>query len=118
MPHSLFLGSALATQDRVSALSAADAEDVKASNDVGTSTDAASHPQNILKAVGRSAAAKVVVDEGVGPKTHADWVNRPLVFVQRHLCHGIVDMVVSLLGLAVVINAMCVPFGQPFGIVT
>ncbi|KAI0714833.1 natural resistance-associated macrophage protein-domain-containing protein [Earliella scabrosa] len=107
MPHSLFLGSALATQDRVSALSAADAEDVKASNEVvGASTDAVSHPQNILKSVGRSAAAKVVIDDGVGPRTHADWVNRPLAFVQRHLCHGIVDMVVSLLGLAVVINAM------------
>ena len=43
-----------------------------------------------------------------GPRSHAERDNRPYEFVRAHLWHGIIDMVVSLLGLAVVINSMYV----------
>ena len=39
-------------------------------------------------------------------KNHAERENRPYDVVHAHLYHGIVDMVISLLGLAVVINSM------------
>lgn len=40
------------------------------------------------------------------PTTHAERDNRPLDVVRAHIYHGTIDMVVSLLGFAVVINAM------------
>ncbi|KAG6839685.1 hypothetical protein H0H87_000235 [Tephrocybe sp. NHM501043] len=36
---------------------------------------------------------------------HADWENRPYDFVKAHIHHGVVDIVVSLLGFAVLINS-------------
>lgn len=41
-------------------------------------------------------------------KTHFSWVNNSLDFVRAHLTHGIVDVVMSLMGFAVVINALFV----------
>lgn len=39
-------------------------------------------------------------------KCHSERSNNSLQFIRAHLWHGIVDMVISLLGLAVVINAL------------
>lgn len=112
MPHSLFLGSALATQDRVSSRPPANRVDEDA-NEQGldqSSTDNARSTRTVLMGFANSARdalrIRKLAQNPDAPKTHADWINRPLSFVRAHLYHGIVDMVVSLLGLAVVINAM------------
>ncbi|THU85442.1 putative transporter of the NRAMP family [Dendrothele bispora CBS 962.96] len=65
MPHSIFLGSALATQDRVSLPNVA------------------------------------VVDEN-----RSERENNTAEHIKKHLYHGIIDMAVSLLGFAVVINSL------------
>jgi metal iron transporter len=43
---------------------------------------------------------------GARPKSHEHRENNALEFVQSHLHHGIVDVVGSLLGFAVIINAL------------
>ncbi|ESK86095.1 transporter protein smf2 [Moniliophthora roreri MCA 2997] len=65
MPHSLFLGSALATQDRITPPS----------------------------------------EYATNAKSHSERNNNSLAFVKGHLYHGIVDVALSLLGFAVVINS-------------
>ncbi|KAI0275202.1 natural resistance-associated macrophage protein [Gloeopeniophorella convolvens] len=81
MPHSLFLGSALSTQDR------------------------ASSSKNFLKALS-TLFRPVRTDSPVQYTSHADRPNNSLSFVTAHLRHGITDVVVNLLGLAVVINSL------------
>ncbi|EJF67328.1 Nramp-domain-containing protein [Dichomitus squalens LYAD-421 SS1] len=126
MPHSLFLGSALATQDRMSIREATSMADVRITVD---STDSmvsetttlsdsrAPSPQSAkhdMRCCFRSFAAaarrhlRLVQIDGHPdePKSHAERENNPYYFVRAHLYHGIVDMVISLLGLAVVINAL------------
>ncbi|KAI0713126.1 natural resistance-associated macrophage protein-domain-containing protein [Cerioporus squamosus] len=123
MPHSLFLGSALATQDRLSStppsptpkpptLSTVDSTLSTDSDVTISSTPSANKrgPYSLLEyAIAsvrrhfRVLPSTVLPDE---PKSHAEHENKPLAFVRAHLYHGIVDMVVSLLGLAVVINAL------------
>ena len=112
MPHSLFLGSALATQDRVassprqSASRDADASDEGALPSV---RNARTLFRRLSKAFLEMFKVTKIEDKTNEPKSHADWTNNPLSFIRQHLTHGIVDMVISLLGLAVVINALCVP---------
>ncbi|TFK90084.1 Nramp-domain-containing protein [Polyporus arcularius HHB13444] len=122
MPHSLFLGSALATQDRLSpapspppkppTLRTVDSTLSTDSDVTISSTPSANKrgPYSLLEYVTASVRrhfrvlpSTVLPDE---PKSHAEHENKPLAFVRAHLYHGIVDMVVSLLGLAVVINAL------------
>jgi len=96
MPHSLFLGSALATQDRASVkpIDLPSMPDQRATRSKGllgrfldlfrpTHTDAQDEYAN-----------------------HAERSNNTLSFVKAHLHHSIVDIVVNLLGLAVVINSL------------
>ncbi|KAI0778829.1 natural resistance-associated macrophage protein [Trametes elegans] len=130
MPHSLFLGSALATQDRVehlpesaekpelttmnsnssSASSSSSATEITISGAINEKNGKKRGPFSLreyLKAgLRRHFRIMPVTSSGPEPASHAERENRPLSFVRRHLYHGIVDMVVSLLGLAVVINAM------------
>jgi hypothetical protein len=40
------------------------------------------------------------------PKSHAEHDNNPYAFVRAHIYHGTIDMILSLLGLAVVINSL------------
>ena len=121
MPHSLFLGSALATQDRLSSaapppkpttLTTVDSTLSSDSEVTISSTPSANKrgPYSLVeyaiatvKRNFRVLPSSLFPDE---PKSHAEHENKPLEFVRAHLYHGIVDMVVSLLGLAVVINAM------------
>ncbi|EDR15358.1 putative transporter of the NRAMP family [Laccaria bicolor S238N-H82] len=66
MPHSLFLGSALATQDRI---------EFKPTNELILTPNQSKESQDTA-------------------------------FIHAHLWHGVVDMVVSLLGFAVIINSL------------
>ena len=38
--------------------------------------------------------------------THADRPNNSLPFIKAHLYHGLIDLVVNLLGIAVVVNSL------------
>ncbi|KAE9407319.1 natural resistance-associated macrophage protein [Gymnopus androsaceus JB14] len=137
MPHSLFLGSALATQDRES-------------SKPESSRQFPSRPSQLMAASSSSTLVSVQnANEATGPKArnpilssmqtlykrfcnitrpfrlvitrafrtsesaiddtimhHYDRENNSFEFVSRHLYHGIVDMVGSLLGFAVIINSM------------
>ncbi len=84
MPHSLFLGSALATQDRVAANSVE--EEVE-------------KPQMFRQRI-RSAFRLAPISP---PLTLN---NNSLSFIKLHLYHGIADVVLSLLCFAVVINSL------------
>ncbi|KAI0673819.1 natural resistance-associated macrophage protein [Trametes maxima] len=121
MPHSLFLGSALATQDRVSHLPdpakeaqlatmdstyTAASEVTISGNTIAKKRGPLSLTEYIMASVRRHFRVVPVTEVAHAPTSHAEHENRPYSFVRRHLYHGIVDMVVSLLGLAVVINSM------------
>ncbi|KAH9950957.1 smf Mn2+ and Fe2+ transporter-like protein [Amylocystis lapponica] len=122
MPHSLFLGSALATQDRefqepVNAKETEPLTRVKSNDSIESYIEAPlasiqrhSHPKTILKKVGEYIRSLVRVerfeDSTNGPRSHAERDNNTLIFVKAHIYHGIVDMVISLLCIAVVINAL------------
>ncbi|KAI0652545.1 natural resistance-associated macrophage protein [Trametes meyenii] len=120
MPHSLFLGSALATQDRVAHLPdpakeaqlatmdstyTTSSETTNSGNTSANKSGSFSLTQYIKASIKRHFRI-VTVELAQTPASHADHENRPYSFVRRHLYHGIVDMVISLLGLAVVINSM------------
>ncbi|EMD42264.1 hypothetical protein CERSUDRAFT_102620 [Gelatoporia subvermispora B] len=117
MPHSLFLGSALATQDRVSSRS--DIELYKESLTLAKSTPSLNSsilPTDVTERRTRTiwerakksfcAVFEVLPIEDGRPRSHEERFNNPVSFIRAHLWHGIVDMVLSLLGLAVVINAL------------
>ena len=121
MPHSLFLGSALATQDRVdhlpdpakdTQLTTVDSTVSSVSDVTISDTPAAGKrgPYSLMEyiraCVKRHFRITPVTDLAEVATSHAEHENRPYSFVRKHLYHGIVDMVVSLLGLAVVINSM------------
>lgn len=108
MPHSLFLGSALATQDRVRASPAMDSTESSPDTTPVSVRNARTMARAVLQSCKRAFEVKRVEGTPDEPKSHNDRTNRPLSFVRAHLSHGIIDMVVSLLGLAVVINALYV----------
>ena len=117
MPHSLFLGSALATQDRMSikpAVSKADGivtvDSVMTIDSTSTVSDSSNGTflRSIAGAMSRAFRVVQISDLPNEAKSHAEHENNPYYFVRAHVYHGIVDMVVSLLGIAVVINAMWV----------
>ncbi|PBK61558.1 natural resistance-associated macrophage protein [Armillaria solidipes] len=85
MPHSLFLGSALATQDRVAANSIEEEEVEK--------------PQMLRQRI-QSAFRLAPISP---PQTLS---NNSLSFIKLHLYHGIADIVLSLICFAVVINSL------------
>ncbi|KAG7086213.1 hypothetical protein E1B28_002179 [Marasmius oreades] len=123
MPHSLFLGSALATQDRISTSShnAFLKEDQFSptmsltSNESGTITKESSLTLvDRLRAVSFQAKQYFLSSFRVPPPStfatratcHSDRENNSLAFVNAHIYHGLVDVAVSLLGFAVVINSL------------
>ncbi|ETW86739.1 Mn2+ and Fe2+ transporter of the NRAMP family [Heterobasidion irregulare TC 32-1] len=111
MPHSLFLGSALATQDRVSPN-----PDKLARSDASCSSSSTSgsqlgsirrlSPRSIWRALADRFRTPPPRSTGPEPKNHGERENQPLSFVRAHLSHGIADIVISLLGFAVVINSL------------
>lgn len=123
MPHSLFLGSALATQEREpeeelsekshswdssSTLASTLAEKTRslvAHMRAGLSKDSLVRSAKRAFHMGR---VRELEGEERPPRNHAEHENHSVGFVERHLTHGVVDMVVSLLGLALVVNALYV----------
>lgn len=128
MPHSLYLGSALSTQDRISCreetvndevLTKVGEEYVENSDekDKVEATEAAEEAPSRKTRLGSFVARtkeSVLNQFRVPPrsphstvvKSHAERENNPLDFVRSHLWHGVVDMVSSLLGFALVINSL------------
>ena len=135
MPHSLFLGSAFATQEREKpvepgvddSLSTIKGDEEKEYDDSDIaslrSPEAPAHRPWYRRWTMRGAYERTVratkvwfrvvrsVPADAEVKSHAEWENHSLAFVQTHLNHGIVDMTISLLGIAVVINALYVLLG-------
>ena len=96
MPHGLFLGSALATQDRASVKPAAlpSMSNIRTTESKGPLGKLLNH-------------FRVVRTETSEEFTsHAERPNNSLSFVKAHLHHAIVDIVVNLLCLAVIINSL------------
>lgn len=117
MPHSIFLGSALATQDRVNAKPEETSRPLSRTS--STSSDSGSLPDLKAPRPERLSVVRRVRDFVRGlfwvtserhvpnePKSHAERENNSLGFVRAHIYHGMVDIVVSLFGLAVIINAL------------
>ncbi|KAJ3976341.1 natural resistance-associated macrophage protein-domain-containing protein [Lentinula raphanica] len=132
MPHSLFLGSALSTQDRESTpesqptnahtSSSTDidfpAHDLTAESTKDKDTPEAQSSRShafewrifqpfrfILVRVFRT-HPEITYGSRYSVRRHVDWENNSFDFVKRHLYHGMVDVTGSLLGFAVVINSM------------
>ncbi|KZT73250.1 smf Mn2+ and Fe2+ transporter [Daedalea quercina L-15889] len=121
MPHSLFLGSALSTQERET-----EEETISEKPEAWTSSStlastlaektrsmvsnfkAGLNKDSLIRSVKQAFHMGRVHEEGRPVKNHAEHENHSVDFVSRHLTHGVVDMVVSLLGLALVINALIV----------
>lgn len=100
MPHSIFLGSALATQNRT-------ASDPDSGEEISGEGFLASYWRGLKERV--LTAFKVnKLDKAALPKSHAELENREYAFVRSHIYHGMVDMAISLIGIAVVINALLV----------
>ena len=112
MPHSLFIGSALATQERIEFREASKVEyfddDSSASN--ASATEARPSKRQI---VWRSMKKNMLMAFKRPPPSfyhhatrHSERENNPYAFVAAHLYHGIADVVASLLGFAVLINSL------------
>ncbi|KAG9313960.1 smf Mn2+ and Fe2+ transporter [Chiua virens] len=105
MPHSLFLGSHLATQDRL----AKDPDSPKFPSESPQMTVS----QRMLQSIRRMFSWRRLFsisrsDETRYPRdvlTHADRGNSTLDFIRAHIYHGMADVIISLMGLAVIINS-------------
>jgi len=117
MPHSLFLGSALATQDRISFRSKKNAGNL--SKLVKESEESLSvKPVKKWSLFRRfyedrkeaflEAFRKPLPGAYASATRHDEHENNPFEFVKAHLYHGTFDMVGSLLGFAVMINSLWV----------
>ena len=108
MPHSIFVGSALATQDRLSPAPLKD--DNKSAPSLGPLPDAQHRSRGILNRVKSSLSeafrVRALDSHKERPQRHEDKENNSYWFVKSHINHGVVDIVLSLLGIAVVINSM------------
>lgn len=98
MPHSLYLGSALATQDRAS---------VKPVVLPSPSRIRDTGHNRLFRKI--SALFRPVHSDNSDSDefaSHTDRPNNSLPFIKAHLYHGIIDLVVNLLGIAVVVNSL------------
>jgi metal iron transporter len=99
MPHSLFIGSALATQDRVAMMKPVvlpGADDQHATRSMGPLRKFLTH-------------FRPVHSDKDEYSSHVDRPNNSHAFVKAHLRHSVVDIVFNLLGIAVIINSLYVP---------
>ena len=97
MPHALYLGSHLATQDRVSSFS----------EPVGLPAPASNGQRSYMRMMRRLFAVGRTTnhDERDVTTPYGDRENNSQSFIKAHLTHGIIDIVVCLLGFAVAINS-------------
>lgn len=98
MPHSLFLGSALATQDRAL---------VKTVSLPSVTSIPATRSRGLVEKFS-DLFRPVHTDSSEDFESHADRPNNSLSFIKAHLHHAMVDIIVNLLGLAVIINSLYV----------
>ncbi|KIM38137.1 hypothetical protein M413DRAFT_447908 [Hebeloma cylindrosporum] len=115
MPHSLFLGSALATQDRVSFRSKKDEsnlEQLDKESDMSLPVKSVK-TRSIFhrfyedrKEAFLGAFRKPPPNLYAAATRHGEHENNPFEFIKAHLNHGTFDMVGSLLGFAVMINSL------------
>ncbi|KZW02119.1 natural resistance-associated macrophage protein [Exidia glandulosa HHB12029] len=111
MPHALFLGSSLATLDRV-------AVDITLPTPNNAALGALTRAQMVKRAVkalfgeedtAPAGSVDATVGEGASApqraRNHSEWENSSLGFVVAHLKHAVADIVASLLGFAMVINS-------------
>ncbi|OCH96686.1 natural resistance-associated macrophage protein [Obba rivulosa] len=102
MPHALFLGSFLSTQDRVSPPTALP---------YPTSASGNAQPSDVwgrLRLWFKSLFAVTRAERNSAARDYRDKYgheNKDLSFIRAHLAHGLVDVVSSLLGVAVPINS-------------
>lgn len=107
MPHALFLGSYLATQDRVSL--APTPELPALPGPAGRPSILSRVKERFLSLFRITRAERVASSKDYRSRYGARENNR-LSFIRAHLGHGIVDVVTSLLALAVPINSASVLF--------
>ncbi|KAF5331568.1 hypothetical protein D9611_007561 [Ephemerocybe angulata] len=112
MPHSLFIGSALATQDRIE-FREAPKDEYFEDDAITTALCTTEAPPSRVKIVWRSIKKNVTrafrrppLSNSHRATRHSEQQNNPFEFVKAHLYHGIVDVVASLLGFAVLINSL------------
>ncbi|KJA28340.1 hypothetical protein HYPSUDRAFT_33699 [Hypholoma sublateritium FD-334 SS-4] len=117
MPHSLFIGSALATQDRISFHSAKRAVNL---SDVSQTQSAESLTGRLdekvvlsrrlylgfIKSVLSIFRKPDASSHATAAKNHDEHQNNSFEFVRAHIYHGTIDVAGSLLGFAVIINAL------------
>jgi metal iron transporter len=103
MPHALFLGSSMATQDRVS----------EASQE--TLTPLSPSEKSIRSRIRRLILKLFRIDRAERETSDKDYrtkygerENNSLSFIREHLSHGIIDIVSSLVAIAVPINSASV----------
>lgn len=124
MPHSLFLGSALATQDRVSFTDPGVKADFSRTSSIsqgiisiperrGPSTTISGIYWSSIRILKNTSEYIMSRLRSPPPKNHSTRTQtQSLGFIKAHLLHGTVDVVTSLLGFAVVINSLYVFFPQ------
>ncbi|KAF9225332.1 smf Mn2+ and Fe2+ transporter [Gyrodon lividus] len=112
MPHSLFLGSHLATQDRLSKQAPTTFSHSSFLQPQTSSQPTTTLLRRLHQSVTRRSRKLFSVspsDETSYPSdvlTHTDRENNVLGFVRSHIYHGMADVVMSLLGFAVIINSL------------
>jgi metal iron transporter len=112
MPHSLFLGSTLATQDRIQFHERWSDKAVADSRD---KNEKSAKPPWIRQFLGDCKESVLSAFRKPPPNLYSaaatrysEHTNNSYDFVRAHIYHGTVDMIGSLLGFAVVINSLCV----------
>lgn len=112
MPHSLFLGSALATQDRISFRAPQDVEtrDTVSRKDADDSlrnqpSEKVSHLRRLYEKL-----KQFTLDAFMKPPAnlYCERQNNSFEFVRAHIYFGMFDIVGSLFGFAVMINSLYV----------
>jgi len=116
MPHGVFLGSALATQDRLSVSPPKAQNGEKEFEGDNSAPPQPSHfkPSRVivaLKELIRAPFRRPPPSEYSSANSHADHENNPYAFIKAHIYHGTVDLVMSLMLVAVSINSMSVFYG-------
>jgi metal iron transporter len=108
MPHSLFVGSALATQDRLpqQPKSLPDDDSTESLPSPATEKASSAMPVYTFKAFRHHVKEYVFSAFRVPPKSDLERPKRSLEFVKAHIYHGIVDVAISLLGFAVITNSL------------
>lgn len=109
MPHSLFLGSTLATQDRIhfyeehfnkTNASSKHAEELPKPSFMRRFLDDCK--ESVLSAFRKPSPNLYAV----AATQYSEHTNNSYEFVRAHIYHGTVDMIGSLLGFAVIINSL------------